>query len=106
MMKTKSFRYSPQEHPRVDQWIRSLEKAGINFSAAIRRLIEEGEIEKSRIQKELDALKRQVESLRDTGHRLALAEQATETTDPEQDVNEKPEEIKVDTAFIKNRYFS
>ena len=106
MMKTKSFRYSPQEHPRVDQWIRSLEKAGINFSAAIRRLIEEGEIEKSRIQKELDALKRQIEFLRDTGHRLAPSEQATKPTDREPEANEKPEEIEVSPSFIKNRYFS
>lgn len=101
-MKTKSFRYSPEEHPKVEQWIQSLDKAGINFSSAIRRLIEEGEIEKGRIQKELDALRRQVESLRDTGHRSAPPEQEQEA-----DIREGEQELAaVNTGFIRNRYFS
>lgn len=101
MEKTKSFRYSPEEHPKVERWVQSLEKAGINFSTAIRRLIEESEIEKDRIQKELDALRRQVESLRDTGHRPALPEQKEEATAEE--VEQEP--AAVDTSFIKSRYF-
>ena len=98
MEKTKSFRYSPEEHPKVERWVQSLEKAGINFSTAIRRLIEESEIEKDRIQKEIEALRRQVESLRDTGHRPALKEEVTT-----EGVEQEP--AAVDTSFIKNRYF-
>ena len=101
MEKTKSFRYSPEEHPKVEQWVQSLEKAGINFSTAIRRLIEESEIEKDRIQKEIEALRRQVETLRVTGHRPALPEQ--EEGMATEEVEQEP--TAVDTNFIKTRYF-
>jgi len=100
-MKTKSFRYSPEEHPKVEQWIQSLERSGINFSVAIRRLIEECEIEKDRIRKEIEMLRQQVESLRETGYQLESPIQKPKVAN-----EEEPESVAVNTTFIRNRYFS
>ena len=97
MEKTKSFRYSPEEHPKVERWIQTLEKAGVNFSTAIRRLIEDSEIEKDRIQKELDDLKRKLESL--TGYQVNPPDQELKAN------NDQEEPATVDVSFIKNRYF-
>jgi hypothetical protein len=39
MLKTKSFRYDPERHPQIEEWISFLEQNDIDFSKAIRRLI-------------------------------------------------------------------
>ena len=96
VVKTKSFRYNPEEHPKIERWIKGLEKAGISFSVAIRRLIEEGEQERNEFQRELEALRRQGEDLRNHPPAVVAVE-----PDPEQE-QEPPA---VNTDFIKNRYF-
>lgn len=100
--KSKSFRYCPEEHPKVERWIQSLEKANINFSSAIRQLIENSEIEKSEIQKEIEALKRRIETLQGTGQRSRLIE-----PEKEESLGETEQEpAAIDVSFIRNRYFS
>lgn len=101
-MKTKSFRYSPEEHPKVERWIESTQKMNMNFSQAIRQLIENSEIEKEEIRKEIETLQRQINTLRNTGSRAEPLAQI----EPEPNHEDKAEDVKVDTSFIRNRYFS
>lgn len=109
-MKTKSFRYSPEEHPKVERWIQSLAKNNIDFSKAIRKLIEENETGQDEIRAEIEDLRKQVEYLRRTGGRQApMSAQTTQEQElgANPDYNKQgPEKPSVNTGFIRNRYFS
>lgn len=100
----------------------SEEEILINFSTAIRRLIEDSELENGEIKKELEALKRQVETLRTTGghrqdqHRSGQRRQDHHRPDPPEEAateetaegikQEKPVAVAVDPGFLRNFNFS
>lgn len=105
MNRTKSFRYSTTEHPEVNAWVERQEKAGINFSEAVRRLIRDGHREREDINQEIEKLKKQITKLKERGHIPAPTPSPSPVEAKTDKEGKQGEEVEVNTEFIKNRYF-
>jgi seryl-tRNA synthetase len=106
-MISKSFRYDPQKHPKVQKWIDYLQENNMDFSKAIRQLIESNKDESDDLRKEVQEIKRQLANLNKQGvvvsseenpHMVELSSVTMTET-----INEPSPQI--NSKFIKNRYF-
>jgi hypothetical protein len=116
MLISKTFKYDPEEHPKVHQWFLELDAKGMNASEQIRRLIESEQSKEEIIQKAEDDRKKLQDDVRKLWSEVErLKAGAISRPQPEQveiievekrveKIAEQPE-IQVNVGALKNRYF-
>jgi hypothetical protein len=109
MLISKTFKYDPEEHPKVHQWFLDLDAKGMNASEQIRRLIEgEGakQDDRGKLQDDIRKLWSEVERLKAGAITRPQPEQVEiiEVEKRVEKIAEQPE-IQVNIGALKNRYF-
>lgn len=118
---SKSFKYRPDERPKVHEWMLSLKESGKDFSESVRRLIENDHREREQLRKDIDDLRQAIASIWMTAaNQVAAGGQAgqggkigispkeeaelIEIGEVVEAIAEQPEIKKVNINAMKNRY--